>query len=488
MRLLDMFRGQPRDCQVAALTALEKYWNEADVFVLSAPTAAGKTRMMSTIARWVHKKHKLQSTILVPNNVLLDQVVESEGIYALRNMDSYTCQGGATDQQGEALSCQARKRVMGETCGQCVYLRQVRQVHKVPYRVANYYTYLAHRLYSPVIMVDEAHLLVNMTKELAAKHLWVDRILLKGGDEVRLPYFVDTYEALLDWVRTREFREGAWQALREELETGRMRYLVERGDRRYRGRERDCLTLLPLDTSHEPKLEVLWPSKKVQKIVLLSGTISRLEVEQLALAGKRVKYIEVESPIEAKRRPVFVEQGYGLSYPVSQDSLSSLASRVVNICNMSPKTKILVHIPYSLSAKILPMLREQLGDRVLSHGREDKIEVVDYFKTTKEPLVLLGSGLYEGVDLYGDDYQVQIICKVPWPFLGDPAWKFIAETHPERYAWQAIQQVVQAAGRICRGPDDFGSTFILDRSFRRLYSQQGTLFPEYFKQAVVIDG
>lgn len=478
MKLLDLFKGQPRDCQVAALNALEKCWEEADVFVLNAPTAAGKTRMMSTIARWAHKKYKMQSTILVPNNVLLEQVVESEGIYALRNMDSYSCHAGSE------LSCAERKRTMGGTCGQCVYIQKVRQVHRVPYRVANYYTYLAHRLYSPVILVDEAHLLVNMTKELAAKHIWVDRILLKGGDEVRLPYFVETYEQLLEWIVKHEFREPSWQALREELETGRMRYLVERGEKAYRGRKRDCLTLLPLDTSHEPKLEVLWPAGKVKKIVLLSGTISRLEVEQLALAGKRVKYIDVDSPIEPKRRPVFVEQGCGLSYPVAEPTLAMLSSLCSNICNIHPKSKILIHIPYSLSTRLLPLLQAQFGDRILSHGREDKIAVVEQFKASKEPLVLLGSGLYEGLDLYGDDYQVQILTKVPWPFLGDPAWKYLSETHPERYAWQAIQQVVQAAGRICRGPDDFGATFILDRSFRRLYTQHQQLFPSYFKDAV----
>ena len=173
--ILDLFRGTPRDCQVHALTELERHWDAADVFVLSAPTAAGKTRIMSTVARWAHKKHKMQSTILVPNNVLLDQVVESEGIYALKNMESYSCQAGGRDGD-EEISCAARKRIMGETCGQCVYRQRIRQVHKVPYRVANYYTYMAHKLYSPVVLVDEAHLLVNMAKDLAAKHIWCDNI------------------------------------------------------------------------------------------------------------------------------------------------------------------------------------------------------------------------------------------------------------------------------------------------------------------------
>lgn len=480
--ILDLFRGNPRDCQVSALSEIEKHWDDADVFVLSAPTAAGKTKMMTTIARWAHSRFKMQSSILVPNNVLLEQVVEAENIYSLRSIEYYSCQ--AVDQD-RPRSCAERKRAMGETCGGCIYRQRVRQVHKVPFRVINYYTYLAHKLYAAVVLVDEAHLLVNMARDLAAKHIWVDRVLLKDGSEVRLPQAVATYEKLLEWIVRHEFRDPVWQKLKEELSTGRMRYLVERSEKLYRGRYRDCLSLLPLDTSKEEKVSVLWPSKKVKKVILFSGTISKLEVEQLALAGKRVKFIEVNSPIEPKRRPVMIDKvGYQLTYPVADKELERMAENITQIAATNPKTKVLIHIPYALSNRMLPLLQAQLGERVLGHDRENKQEVVDYFKASKEPLVLLGSGLYEGLDLYGDDYQVQVICKVPWPFLGDPAWKFIAENYPERYAWQAIQQVVQAAGRICRGPDDFGTTFILDRSFKRLYAQHEQLFPSYFTDAV----
>jgi len=481
MRILEVFRGTPRDCQTQALREIESSWDEADIFVLSAPTAAGKTKMMTTIARWANQQYKMQATILVPNNVLLDQVVDTEKVFSLRGMDHYTCQGGERE---EPISCAERKRIMGETCGNCVYRQRVRQVHKVPYRVANYYTYLAHRLYSPIVLVDEAHLLVNLARELAARHIWVDDIVLKNGDRTRLPMSVDTYEKLLTWVAGKDFLSPAWKSLREELETGRMRYLVERGDKPYRGRFRDCLSLLPLDTSHEEKVSVLWPTKKVKKVFLFSGTISRLEVEQLALAGKRVKFITVQSPIESKRRPIIADAAYNMTFPVADKELDRMAEHITAIANRNTRTKMLVHIPYALSTRLMPLLQERLGERVIGHDRENKQEMVDYFKAAEEPLVLLGSGLYEGLDLYGDDYQVQVICKVPWPFLGDPAWKFIADTYPERYAWQAIQQVVQAAGRICRGPDDYGETFILDRSFRRLYTQHESLFPKYFTDAV----
>lgn len=481
MRILEVFRGKPRDCQTQALLEVEAAWDSADIFVLSAPTAAGKTKMMTAIARWANQAHKMQATILVPNNVLLDQVVDTEKVFSLRGMDHYKCENGERE---EPISCAERKRIMGETCGNCVYRQKVRQVHKVPYRVANYYTYLAHRLYSPVVLVDEAHLLVNMARELAARHIWVDDILLKNGDQIRLPLSVDTYEKLLKWVSDKEFRSKAWQELREELATGRMRYLVERGDKSYRGRFRDCLSLLPLDTSHEDKVSVLWPTKKVKKVLLFSGTISRLEVEQLALAGKRVKFITVQSPIEPKRRPIIADAAYNMTYPVADAELEKMADYIAQIADRNARTKMLVHIPYALSTRVMPLLQARLGERIIGHDRENKQEVVDYFKAAEESLVLLGSGLYEGLDLYGDDYQVQVICKVPWPFLGDPAWKYIADTHPERYAWQAIQQVVQAAGRICRGPDDYGSTYILDRSFRRLYTQHESLFPKYFIDAV----
>ena len=94
--------------------------------------------------------------------------------------------------------------------------------------------------------------------------------------------------------------------------------------------------------------------------------------------------------------------------------------------------------------------------------------------------------MYEGIDLPYDACRWQIVSKVPWPYLGDPAVKYLSEVDPEWYQWETIKTIIQASGRIVRSTDDYGSTFILDASFRRLYtdSKSRGLFPTWFMEAI----
>ncbi|MHA0110740.1 hypothetical protein ACXYUI_26825, partial [Klebsiella pneumoniae] len=43
----------PREGQAAILLQIEREWDGYDVFVITAPTAAGKTEIAYTIAAWV---------------------------------------------------------------------------------------------------------------------------------------------------------------------------------------------------------------------------------------------------------------------------------------------------------------------------------------------------------------------------------------------------------------------------------------------------
>jgi Rad3-related DNA helicase len=65
--------------------------------------------------------------------------------------------------------------------------------------------------------------------------------------------------------------------------------------------------------------------------------------------------------------------------------------------------------------------------------------------------------------------------------------RYRAESDPEMYAWMAIRLVVQAAGRVCRAPDDEGITIILDSDLKRLYSKYEHLFPAFFRDALTME-
>jgi Rad3-related DNA helicase len=99
---------------------------------------------------------------------------------------------------------------------------------------------------------------------------------------------------------------------------------------------------------------------------------------------------------------------------------------------------------------------------------------------------MVASGLYEGVDLAGDLGRWQLLLKVPYPSLGDPAIKHKAETSAEWFCWETLRPTLQSMGRICRGPDDQGTSYVLDAAFERLYSSGLSfgLIPSWFKSAV----
>ena len=147
--------------------------------------------------------------------------------------------------------------------------------------------------------------------------------------------------------------------------------------------------------------------------------------------------------------------------------------------------KGLVHATYGLSEKIYPLLRAQLLGKVevFSHNKSNKMKQYEAWRSYAGPAVFVASGFHEGIDLLGEQYAWQAITKVPFPSLEDPALRWLAEEEPLRYSWITARELLQAYGRICRGPADTGTTYILDAAFKRFYTMNQELFPSWFQEA-----
>ena len=480
--ILDYFPGTPRPGQVSLLLQLQESWDKADVFVLDAPVAFGKTLVGMTIARWAGKTH-----VCVPNNLLVEQMKASfPGISCLERKDSYRCQSYRQEVDLSYANCGSHKARTNEYCTGCPYVAATRAAYARPVSVSNYHIYMAYKIYKPTVIIDEAHLMVPLVQELEGRKVWTQ--------DIGLPHYVDTYSKLRDWLQKNpDIVKGrpTLQTILKDLEAGTQHFLVKRGDERWRNEERDCLSLLPIDTSKSEKAMMLWPSQKVKKLVLMSATLSQMDIEQLALQGKRVKFIYGESPIPKERRPILSGDAYHCSaaFPYTVQNMQPIADKLAGMLrdeSYMRTTKGLIHAPYSMAAALGPLLRAALpGHTVLLHDNLNKAEVFQQFRNSSKPCILLGSGMWEGLDLLGYDYGWQVIAKLPYPSLGDPAWKYLAEEQPERYAWATTKTLLQGFGRICRGPTDFGLTIVLDKAFENFYFRQASLFPPYVREAVV---
>lgn len=444
---------------------LEKQWWKADVFVINAPVASGKSRMAKCIADW-QTSFDQATSILTPTNVLVDQ-------YAAERWNDVSFLYRAEDYR---VYDHYKKALADAQSGEYPL-------------ITNFYCHLAHRLYRPVLVVDEAHNLQPFIQELAAKKLW--------AHHVGIPEHVYTYKAFRLWLRARQWwwhktladkssRKSdvklakTLKALFEDLTAGTENWLVKRSVQGYRGQDRLCFSLRPLKIEDHPP--VLWPIGKVKKIVLLSATITERDARALGFGRRRISFIQTESPIPPENRPVFVNPVANMSRKTQDAELPALIAEIKALMSARPHEKGLIHATYGLALKI----REALGDepRLLSHGRLDKNEVLAGFRASNptEGQVFLASGLYEGVDLPYDACRWQIITKVPWPSLGEPTYEWLAATDRDAYQWEALKPLLQASGRVCRKEDDYGETYIWDSSFSRLDKR---LMPKWFTESVV---
>lgn len=473
--ILDYFPGEPRPVQREALLSLEQSWNDADVFVINIPVSGGKSRIAVTIARWAWAQKRKQSAITTPTNVLVDQYkADFPKMASLKKSESYDCVNNK-DKENVKMSCSDAKKYFGNCCRNCPYVKDLRKNRAVPYGVYNNYIYMAHKLFRPVLIADEAHNLVPMIASLAEKKLW--------KHDYDYPDGISTYGSLLRWISTspRLAYDRKLQLLFKELTSGAPKYVVTRDvEASYRNSERDVLKLSPIDVSDQPP--TLWP-KTVEKIVLLSATLGTKDVEQLGLDRRRVFYYSASSPIPARRRPVTANVGLSMAYANLEENVPKIATTIESEIARRPEQKGLIHATYSVAA----MLKEHLSKnkRILFHDRENKMEVYQKFRElpADSGAVLVASGLYEGIDLPEDLGRFQFITKVPWPSMAEPAIKYMAETDPERYAWEAAKVVLQACGRICRTPTDYGETIILDSTFQRLYNEYQQFFPQWWRDA-----
>lgn len=256
------------------------------------------------------------------------------------------------------------------------------------------------------------------------------------------------------------------------------RYVLKEVDEEYFGKPSKKLIATPISIKG-----LLNPiiNYSTEKTVLLSATISRKDIEEMGLDGKRIVYLKSDSCIPVENRPVVWYPTAWVNSGNFKEATQLIGERINSLAESYPTEKGLVHATYS-QAKLLRTILT--GDRYIFHTADDKREVYEQFRQLNDNSILVASGMYEGIDLPYEAGRWQVVAKIPFPSLGEPAVQFQVDKDPEWYQWQAIKTVLQAAGRICRAPDDYGITWILDDTFSRLYSKNQRLFPSWFQEAV----
>ena len=520
MSILEFFdrkgNRQPRDVQRDLLLQIERDWDTYDVFCCRLPTSAGKTLLGECIAAWAADKCGGKAAIVVPDNMLLQQMAaechaSSQVMFAQK---FYTCtwkESGMQPREVNRATCPGSKYEEGvrSACSKkfttCPYATALKKWKASKVRVSNYWMPQAHKMLNStqVLVVDEAHNFRSFLAQMSCRRLWHHdyHYPLEATDYVSLSHWLDKELAAcappLSTPPTAErggFVSGAVPALttthkqrfraltlmKAELETDRGKVTIESTVDDYRGQRLPCIMIKPLDVRDALPLAI--SLKHTRKIVLMSATLAQWDVHDIGLGELCVKYYDTPSPIPPERRPIYMRPCISNRVMDGFKDLQALVSIIEEAAARFPKDKGVVFVTYALGKALgMANIDEGVRSRLLFYTSLQKRAVLKEFMEAKEPKILVGAGITEGLDLKGDLARFGILAKIAWPNLGDIAVARKAEENPDWMSWQAARTTMQACGRVCRGPDDYGATYILDSSVRRI---PDTMWLGWFREAI----
>ena len=200
--------------------------------------------------------------------------------------------------------------------------------------------------------------------------------------------------------------------------------------------------------------------------------------------------ISVPSTFDPTRRPIYIHPIVAMTRKTEDEARPLIAQAIVKVVAKHPNDKILIHtVSYSLNRFIEDQLRQSDATfRIVTYNTAiEKQRAIDRY-LNQEAAVFLAPSLDRGIDLPGDDCRVIVVCKVPFPSLGDK--QVSARIHSKGgqswYAVKTIRSLVQMTGRGMRSESDACESYILDKMFiESIWKRHRNLIPKWWADALV---
>ena len=170
-------------------------------------------------------------------------------------------------------------------------------------------------------------------------------------------------------------------------------------------------------------------------------------------------------------------------------NLGRLAFEVDELLDSYQDSNVLIHtVSYKVANAIFN--GSSFRDRMLTHTTTDRMQVLEEFKQSTKPAILLSPSMEQAIDLSGDQCRAIIIPKIPYPFLGS---KIIQRRMKggsigrRYYNGEAVLALIQMAFRGVRSMDDWCYTYILDASAVKFFRQTKNMIPKEVRDAMLLD-
>lgn len=514
---------EPREEQQKAIEFALDAYNQGKRFVIvEAGTGVGKSAIGLTIAKTMADSAYFITTQKILQHQYMDDF-ETHGMLSLKSSSNFRCQyykGKDCSQSLRELKVSKDGKFKSTCGGGCVYKVAKRKFIDGRLGITNFAYFLAETNYSQqleprdLLIVDEAHNIetqVSSFVEVAVTENFATKVL-----KLKLPDNLNTMKRVVDWIKSvyypklcrvrshmeqqiekfslkSKMQEFITLAKRFELidkhECKVSRFLKEynkenwvmninqtsvRGDTRFEFK--------PIDIAPFTE-EYLFKSGK--KVLMMSATIINKDAfcEVVGIPKDQCAFITMPSPFPIENRPIFVSPIGSMSMRNIDTSLPKLAEAVKAILDEHKNDKGIIHCH---SYKVAKYLKQNIRSRrLLTHDTNNRDQVLYTHMNESRPTVLLSPSMTEGVDLKGDASKFQILCKVPYPYLGDKLVKKRMHKWKWWYPLQTIKVIIQSVGRSIRTKDDQAVTYILDGDWDRFYGKNKDLFPQDFRNSIL---
>ena len=224
--------------------------------------------------------------------------------------------------------------------------------------------------------------------------------------------------------------------------------------------------------------------RMAKRVIMMSATILDREAfcELLGIDIKDTAFISMASPFPIENRPIIACGIGSMSSKMIDQTLPKMVLGVQQILENHINEKGIIHCHTFRIAKYLK--NNIKSKRLLIHNSHNREKILEKHKRSKSPTVLLSPSMTEGIDLKDNCSRFQIICKIPYPYLGDKLIRKKMNKWRWWYPMTTAKTIVQSVGRSIRSKEDYAITYILDNDWHTFYEKNRKYFPQEFKKCL----
>ena len=480
--------------------------------VIEAPTGSGKSAIAVTLAR-----EAKSSYVLTAQKILQEQYIRDfPDLSLMKGRSNYPCLVAPT--HAAAAPCIAGRRFA--ECDGCPYFVTKETAIAANNTIMNYAYYLAELNYSggftprELLVLDEAHNAEAALMSFVGVTL-SDTAMTRVGLAERVPtvledieYFdfaedlipifskrsaelehdlkKDTVrgEIAIAYMQNKQYVDNQLRRLevmRDSREENFIEWVIERGH----NNDGKWLSFKPVKVSMFAS-QLLFSF--AEKVLMLSATIldAPTYLRSLGITPDEAEMIQIDSDFPPENRPIYVRPVARMTRHHIEADMPKLMKEIVDLFESHPNDKGVIHAhSYKIASYITKHLPKSYQHRLITHVDSDgRDAALDKHLQSILPTVLLSPSMTEGIDLADDLSRWQVICKIPYPYLGDPQVAKRKDIDPAWYDWKTCLTIVQAYGRSVRSKDDYALTYVLDADFPIFVKRQQKRLPGWFLEAV----